>query len=170
MTKQDDETKKWVSTIGHSWDVTNSYVVDFAKEAEQKIRKRSKNHAKISFPPKPKSLASSFHNHLISEGKISFFDFVKSMQTENSIALKTSRVQSKVVQIFLKYKKEREDSTEDNTSYVENLLVVLLKDKSALRFNDDGAPRGTNIIDFEDVMQGAIINIGEFVESISEKT
>ncbi|HAG31260.1 MULTISPECIES: nucleoid-associated protein [Alteromonas] len=167
--KQDDETKKWVSTIGHSWDVTNSYVVDFAKEAEQKIRKRSKNHAKISFPPKPKSLASSFHNHLISEGKISFFDFVKSMQTENSIALKTSRVQSKVVQIFLKYKKEREDSTEDNTSYVENLLVVLLKDKSALRFNDDGAPRGTNIIDFEDVMQGAIINIGEFVESISEK-
>lgn len=167
--KQDSKTKKWIGTVGHSWDNTNSFVVAFAKEADQKIRRRSKNHGKVPFPPKPKSLASSFSAHLKSNGNISFADFVKSMQTENSIVLKTSRVQSKVVQIFLMYRKELEDSTEEKPLYTENLLVVLLKDKSALRFNDEGAPQGTEIIDFEDVMQGAIINIEEFNASIANE-
>lgn len=71
--------------------------------------------------------------------------------------------------IFLKYKKERQDSTEENPVFIENLLVVLLKDKSALQFGDDGEPLGTEVIDFEDVMQGAIIDIDDFETAILKK-
>ena len=141
----------------------------FASEAERKIRKRSKSHGKIPFPPKVKSLAQSLNQHIQSANNVSFSDFVKNVQLTNAISLKTSRVQSKVVLIFLKYKKEREDSTEETPVFIENLIVVLLKDKSALQFGDDGIPLGTEIIDFEDVMQGAIIDINEFSSAVKNK-
>jgi nucleoid-associated protein YejK len=167
--QQNKKTKKWSGNAGHSWDVDNLFVQAFANEAELKIRKRSKNHGKILFPPKVKSLASSLVNHLSKEKKVNFANFAKTVQIDNSIALKTSRVQTKVVLIFLKYRKERNTSAEEEHSFVENLLVVLLKDKSALRFGDDGVPLGTDIIDFEDVMQGAIIDINEFSSAIENK-
>ncbi|MEH6479934.1 MULTISPECIES: nucleoid-associated protein [Pseudoalteromonas] len=167
--EQDIDTKQWSSTVGHTWKVENKSVLAFAKEADAKIKRRAKNHGKIPFPPKPKSLAESFVNHLDTSQNISFEKFIKTVQISNGISLKTSRVQTKVVLIFLKYKTKRQDSTEENPIFVENLLVVLLKDKSALRFNDDGEPVGTEIIDFEDVMQGAIIDIEEFTKAITDK-
>ncbi|MBO2586000.1 nucleoid-associated protein [Shewanella algae] len=108
-------------------------------------------------------------NHLVQENKISFQDFVKSVQKNNKISLKTSRAQSKLVLIFLRYKKEIASNTDDNSVFTENLLIMLLKDKSALRFEDNGSPEGTEIIDFDDVMQAAIINIDDFSNSISEE-
>jgi len=166
--KQDEETKKWSGTVGHSWTVDNSHVIEFAEEADRKIRRRSKNHGKISYPPKPRSLADSLRAHLNVTKNIEFKDFVNNVQKTNSIILKTSRVKTQMVLIFLKYKKRRESSTSDNPSFFESLLVVLLKDKSALRFGDDGKPQGTDIIDFDDVMQAAIINIDEFQQSIEK--
>lgn len=167
--QHDKETKSWTGTAGHSWKVDNSHVQAFAKEADLKIRKRTKNHGKILFPPKLKSLAHSLDKHLKVDNKIDFIKFVEIVQNVNSIALKTSRAKSKLVLIFLKYKIELESSTEDNPNFIENLLVVLLKDKSALRFGDDGSPLGTDIIDFDDVMQAAIIDIAEFSTSIDSK-
>tara|TARA_X000001388_G_scaffold346_1_gene541 strand:- start:1823 stop:2923 length:1101 start_codon:yes stop_codon:yes gene_type:complete len=166
--KQDEETKKWSGTVGHSWTVDNSYVIEFAKEADRKIRRRSKNHGKITYPPKPRSLADSLQDHLNVTKNIDFNNFVNNVQKTNSIILKTSRVRAQLVLIFLKYRKEHENSTNDSPSFFENLLVVLLKDKSALRFGDDGEPQGTDIIDFDDVMQAAIINIDEFQQSIEK--
>lgn len=164
-----EDTKKWSGTVGHSWQVENLFVKEFTKEADLKIRKRAKSHGKIPFPPKPKSLAQSFLEHLDKNKNVDFEQFVKTVQVTNGISLKTSRVQTKVVLIFLRYRKERQDSTDENPIYVENLLVVLLKDKSALQFGDDGEPIGTEIIDFEDVMQGAIIDIGEFENAIDNE-
>jgi nucleoid-associated protein YejK len=166
---QNKDTKKWSGTVGHSWKIDNVFVQAFAKEADIKIRNRAKNHGKIPFPPKPKSLAQLFADYLDKNKNVSFYDFVKTVQVSNGISLKTSRVQSKVVLIFLKYKKERQDSTEENPVFIEKLLVVLLKDKSALQFGDDGEPLGTEVIDFEDVMQGAIIDIDDFEIAILKK-
>lgn len=162
---QDEKTKKWTSTIGHSWKVDHPDVALFAKEADLKIKRRSKNHGKISHPFKHSSLASLLDRHLNSDGKVSFSEFVQQLQVNNSIALKTSRVRSKVVLIFLKYQKEMDSLPDKQAQVFHNLLVVMLKDKSALRFGEDGAPLGTDIIDFEDVMQAAILDIDEFSTS-----
>jgi len=167
--QQDEETKSWTGTAGHSWKVENSHVQAFAKEADLKIRKRTKNHGKIPFPPKLNSLANSLDKHLKIDNKIDFKKFVEIVQKVNSIALKTSRAKSKLVLIFLKYKIELEGSTEDTPKFIENILVVLLKDKSALMFGDDGSPLGTDIIDFDDVMQAAMIDVAEFSTSITNK-
>ena len=167
--EHDKESKKWSGTVEHSWDTKNQYVQAFAEEAERKIRKRAKNHGTIPYPPKLKSLAHSLNHYRQNEQTLSFADFVTSVQTSSAISLKTSRVQSKLVLIFLTYRKERDDSTKDNPIFIENLLVILLKDKSALQFGDDGSPKGTEIIDFEDVMQGAMIDLYEFDNCVEKQ-
>jgi nucleoid-associated protein YejK len=166
---QDNETKKWIGTIGHSWEVDNSYVKAFAIEADKKVKNKTKNHGSVKYPPKPYSLASSLQKHLELGGKASFLDFVTNVQKSNNISLETSRAQSKLVLIFLKYKKKITNNINEDIVYVESLLVMLLKDKSALRFEDNGSPKGTDVIDFDDVMQAAIININDFSNAIENK-
>ncbi|MCU4674296.1 nucleoid-associated protein [Catenovulum sp. 2E275] len=161
---QDAETKKWNSTTGSSWDVSNSFVKAFAREANRKIKRRSKNHGKIPYPFSSKSLAASLKSYLESDKEFSFTDFVNEMGTSNNLTLTTSRAQSKLVLIFLEYEI---DALE--TQPIRNLIVVLLKDKSALQFNDDGTPNGTEIIDFDDLMQAALIDMDEFQTSVSEE-
>ncbi|WP_144212911.1 nucleoid-associated protein [Shewanella donghaensis] len=167
--QQDNQTKKWNFSKVYDWNLGNHYVQEFAKEADLKVRRRSKNHGKIGYPPKIKSLASSLEIHLKPKKNIDFKELVETVQKTNSLVLKSSRAQSKLVLIFLKYKKEHEDSTSTTPIFIENLLVMLLKDKSALMFGNDGEPLGTEIIDFDDVMQAALINIDEFTNSISQK-
>lgn len=167
---QDINTKKWTGTNGHSWATGNSFVHTFAVEADKKIKKKPKNHGSINYPPKINSLAYLLEKHLFKGNNICFEDFVNSVQTKNGIILKTSRAQSKLVLIFLKYKKQITNNIDDSTIFSENLLIMLLKDKSALKFEDNGSPEGTDIIDFDDVMQAAIINLQSFSSSISRKS
>lgn len=167
---QDETTKKWSSTKVHTWNLDNPHVNIFAKEADLKIKRRSKNHGKISYPFKARSLASLLTNHLNSSGNITFSQFVEQMQVNNSIELKTSRVKSKVVLILLKYKKTIEYGESREPDIFTSIVVVMLKDKSALRFGDDGAPLGTEIIDFDDVMQAAMLDVDEFCSSVINKS
>ena len=166
---QDVNTKKWSGTVGHSWINHNSFVQDFAVQADKKIKNKPKNHGSVSYPPKQNSLANLLQEHLNAGKNISFHNFVKSVQKTNNISLETSRAQSKLVLIFLKYRKKITSKTNDDSIFIDNLLVMLLKDKSALRFEDNGSPKGTDIIDFDDVMQAAIININNFSNSILNK-
>ncbi|MBC3766461.1 nucleoid-associated protein [Neptunicella marina] len=165
----DKEDKSWKAKNGHPWNETDEFVKAFAEEAETKIRKRSKNYGKIKNPPKPNSLADFYRKHLEDEKTLNFSEFVRKVQAENNIALKASRAQSKLVLIFLKYQKEIESQNDEKPIVKEKLIVVLLKDKSALRFSDEGIPQGTDIIDFDDVMQGAIIDSDEFSKSLLDK-
>ncbi|XQW85679.1 nucleoid-associated protein [Thalassotalea piscium] len=167
--KQDAQTKKWSGAVGHAWKISNSYVKAFALEADKKIKNRPKNHGTVSYPPKYQSLASELEIHLNPNNNVNFLDFIKSVQSSNSISLETSRAQSKLVLIFLKYRKTiaSNDGTPQQSKDI--LLVMLLKDKSALRFEVDGSPKGTEIIDFDDVMQAAIIDINEFSQAIKRK-
>jgi nucleoid-associated protein YejK len=166
---QDVKTKQWNGTVGHSWQIDNSFVKAFAIEADKKVKNKPKNHGTVKYPLKPNSLASSLKKHLEPNNKINFLDFVTSVQSTNSISLGTSRAQSKLVLIFIKYKKEITSNINNTPIFVENLLVMLLKDKSALRFEANGSPKGTEIIDFDDVMQAAIININDFTNSVIKK-
>jgi len=167
--QQNKEDKKWAGTIGHSWDKDSQSVIGFATEADKKIRKKVKNHGKFSYPLKPKTLASELTKHLNIELDLSFDDFVNTIQVNNGISLKTTRVKSKLVLIFLKYKKTAPNFVEELPEYHEYFLVMLLKDKAALKFDDNGSPNGTNIIDFEDVMQAATFSLDDFQESLNNE-
>lgn len=70
--QQDKDSKKWVGTVGHNWQVTSKPVVDFAAEAERKIRKKVKSHGKFSYPLKPKTLPSELEKHLSNETEVPF--------------------------------------------------------------------------------------------------
>lgn len=89
--QQNKEDKKWAGTIGHSWDKDSQSVIDFATEADKKIRKKVKNHGKFSYPLKPKTLASELTKHLNIELDLSFEDFVNTIQVNNGISLKSKR-------------------------------------------------------------------------------
>lgn len=166
---QDEKTKKWSSTKVHTWNLENPHVNVFAKEADHKIKRRSKNHGKISYPFKARSLASLLTKHFSPSDNTSFSQFVEQLQVNNSIELKSSRVRSKVVLILLKYKKTIDYGESREADVFTNIIVVMLKDKSALQFGEDGAPIGTDIIDFDDVMQAAMLDVDEFCDSVSNK-
>ena len=167
---QDTESKKWSSTVGHAWESDNTFVQKFAVEADKKIKNKPKNHGSVIYPPKKNSLVHLLQQHIEPKEKVDFHSFVKNVQKNNNISLETSRSQSKLVLIFLKYKKEITGKTNSDITSVENLLVMLLKDKSALRFEDNGSPEGTDIIDFDDVMQAAVININDLSNSMLSNT
>lgn len=167
--QQQKEEKKWTGTVSHSWDIKSADVINFAIEADRKVRKKVKSHGKFSYPLQPLTLASELEKHLKKGPKSTFEKFVNKIQVSSGISLKSTRVKSKLVLIFLKYKTQTNESEPDNLIYNEYFLVMLLKDKSALKFDKNGSPGGTNIIDFEDVMQAATFSLDEFSQSINAK-
>lgn len=167
--QQDKLTNKWVGTKVNNWKTESKFVVDFAVEADKKIRKRVKSHGKIAYPLNKASLPYELEMHLDEVNPTSFEDFVSKVHRGSGIFLSSTRVQSKLVLIFLKYKKIMKDESNDSLKESEFFLAILLKDKTALKFDDQGAPSATDIIDFEDVMQAATFSVGDFKASLENQ-
>ena len=165
---QNSETSKWFSTEQHDWDVNDKYVIEFVNEADRKIRKKVKGHGTIKYPFINKSLAQTLESHRVRDDS-SFYEMVKSIQLNSPLHLSATRAQTKLVLIFLHYKNSLIDTDGNETSNKEYCLVVLLKDKTALQFSDNGTPLSTNIIDFDDVMQAATFNLDKFDNDIALK-
>ncbi len=160
---QDKNTKKWSHDSGNLWSSSNS-TTQFAKEAHLKVGNRAKNHAEIPNPFKTNSFADFLNKHL--KGSLDFKAMAEKIATHAGLQLSKSRSYDRLMLTFLNYKCDQYDKSTGSFSATERLLIILLKDKTVLRIQQN-KPSSVEIIDFDDILHAAMIDVNDFKLSLS---
>lgn len=158
----------WQPTVGKSWLPASQTASRFLEEAHNKIASKPKTHGTIQGQMSSVSVESLLKKLLGNTSN--FTTFVTQISTKSVIdEIKKTRSSSRVIMVFLHYTFDYSDNSAvpPKTVTKERLLVVMLTDSSALQFDSQGEPTETTVIDFSDVLQGALIDLDEAKSNIS---
>lgn len=158
---EDDAESKWTYKMGSSWPKKNKDTIKFTAHVNSKLQKSSKTHGSFTESIDVKKFSNLFKSHI--DKKIDFKSFINDfLRTKLIIEINSSRVAGGVIATFLHY----EVVTEENNHELQNyLIVLLLRNTDALKFTDTLLPDSIDVINLDQLLQAARIDVTKFTAS-----
>ncbi|ROM54077.1 hypothetical protein BK649_10680 [Pseudomonas canadensis] len=163
--QEEKPDSKWTYILGKDWPKKNKASIKFTNYVNTKFQKSSKTHGSFANSIDVKKFSNLLNSHL--KNATTFRAFINDfMRTKLIIEVNSSRVSSGVIAVFLHYKLEPEEKDTPQQDY---LIVLLIRNTDALKFDETLLPDSIDIINIEQLLQAARIDITKFSSSYPPK-